>query len=143
MLRHDSNSPYFSPVLAVVVGGRGRLFIGQTPVLGGADMFERGVEAVVGRISSRSGRHRSVHRLLRLAAFGRQGLTVAVALGLRARAAAAGVALGLAFRRLAVAIALPVRTLPPVANSVILTGRPSCCLEERKVIAAVRVRIGG
>jgi hypothetical protein len=101
-------------------------------VLGVPDVLERGVESVVRRVSSRSGRGcPSTARASHPAPAG--GAMVAIPVVLRARAAAFRVALGPTLLRLTVSIALPAT----------LTGRPSCFLEERIMIAAVRARTGG
>lgn len=101
------------PILTVVVGGCRRIVIRETPVLGVPDVLERGVESVVRRVSSRSGRGcPSTASASHPAPAG--GAMVAIAVVLRARAAAFRVALGPTLLRLTVSIALPARTFPPV-----------------------------
>ena len=76
-------------------------------------MLERGVEAVVRRVTSRSGRGRPpAARTTDPAPAG--GVTVAITLAVGAGAAASRVALGFTVGRLTVALALPVGTSPPV-----------------------------
>ena len=82
-------------------------------MLGVPDVFERGVEPVVRRVSSCSRRCRPpTARTSHPAPAG--GTMVAIPLVLRARAVASRVALGATLRRLTVAIAVSLRTFPPV-----------------------------
>ena len=121
--RHDQQSPddsCASPILAVVIGGNRRLIFGKTPVLSRADILERGVEAIVGRISSSSGRRRlstagpaPAFPAGAVTVFDRPGHPGSTPLAQR-RSRAGHPATG---RRLS----LPVRTFPPLANSVTLT----------------------
>ena len=52
MLRQKSHGPFNRlPILTIVIGGRGGLFVGNSIALRGPDMLERGVEPIVRRVS--------------------------------------------------------------------------------------------
>ena len=63
ILEFRLHGPVNLPILAIVVGRHGGLFIGNTTALGGPDVLERGVEPIVRRVSPFSPAGQSVRHL--------------------------------------------------------------------------------